>query len=769
MHAFDSSRLPFRLATVLLTGSALVSSLPAMAAAGEMAEAAVAAPGQLDEITVTAQRRVENSQDVPLAIKSVDADALAQTGYTDFTDIQYMVPGVQYDPTQGAAFQIRGVGSRSFDFSNAKSVSVVVDGVVMDGQRANGLIGITDMERIDVLMGPQGTLFGKNATSGVISVTTRKPELGVTSLSASGSYGEHDERILNATLNVPLGRDVALRVSGFDQAQDGFGRNVTLDRTIGSTHEYGGRARLLVDAGPDLEFIARADFARHWDSSVRTPAGNQPENVAQMLAALGVFPDGRSADTADGSFGEITTREYGGSLEVNLGLGDHQLKSITAYRETAYDNSTPVNLLPLDQYAYVPFNLGELDTNKFSQEFQLASPTGGFVEYVVGAFYNKLNAQQTQLQWATLGAPVYDASGAPVAPLLYAITGAAGVADANTSLFDSTNETAAAFGQVTLNFTDRFNLALGGRYTHDWNSQSLDFIWLDPEPITGYNPTFVGTSPAPVYPDGKVTGGNFSYRIAPTFHVSDDVMLYATYSTGYKPAGIAFVGNDYSPYRKETVKAWEAGIKSEWWDRRLRVNLDVFLSNFKDFQTTILTTIPDGQGGELQATTIGNAGALRTKGVEGVIALVPVPGLTLNGSFTYTDGEFTDYVYNETTDYTGTALTNSPKFSSMVSADYEHTFASGLGARAHVDYAWRSEYWTVTGQPDYSHVDGYGLVNARVTFTLPDSNIRFGAYARNLFDTYYSTGFQNYGAVGMLHYTSPSSRRTLGGFIAADF
>ena len=176
MHAFDSTRLPLRLATVLLTGSALVSSLPAMAAAGELAEDAEAAPGQLHEITVTAQRRVENSQDVPLAIKSVDADALAQTGYTDFTDIQYMVPGVQYDPTQGAAFQIRGVGSRSFDFSNAKSVSVVVDGVVMDGQRANGLNQPFSCLNVDT-----GITVGKGSF-GCIAHDDSRVSMGKTSL-----------------------------------------------------------------------------------------------------------------------------------------------------------------------------------------------------------------------------------------------------------------------------------------------------------------------------------------------------------------------------------------------------------------------------------------------------------------------------------------------------------------------------------------------------------------------------------------------------------
>lgn len=761
MFGYKTKRSLLLLSTMLVGGT-----LPLGMGIAHAQEAAAAGEA-LPEIVVTAERRSESSQKVPLAIQSISGETLAKTGYTSVTDLQYTMPGVQYDPTQGAAFQIRGVGSTSFDFSNAKSVSVVVDDVVMDGQRANGLTGLVDIERVDVLMGPQGTLFGKNATSGVIAVTTGKPKIGDLSVRASASFGEHDERILNGTVNIPLGPIAALRVSGFDQAFDGFGRNVTLNRLVGSQHEYGGRAKLYLEPSDSFNLMLSGDYAYHWDSSVRTPVSGQPANVTAILNSLGVYPGPESADTADSSFGEITTEEWGTSLRVNAKLGDLDLTSISAYRRTRYDNATPANLTPTDQYAYIPFNNGYLDTEKVSQEIHLASPTGGFVEWLVGGFYNDLKARQTQLQWGTLGAPLYDANGVPRSTL-YALTGAIGV-DANASLFNAENETMAAFGQLKFNFTPRLSLTLGGRYTHDNNSQSLDFITVDPLPIAGYTPTFVGSSAAPAIDFGRVKGDNFSYRIAPQFQVSDNVMLYASYSTGYKPAGIAFVGNKYAPYKDETVKAWEAGIKSEWFGRRLRLNLDIFRSDFKDFQATILTKIPDGAGGLLDATVIGNAGGLRTQGVEGNVAVQPLRGLTLSGALTYTDAKFTDYVYNTTTDYTGSRLTNSPKWAGTAAIDYETEFGSGFGVRAHADYAYRSEYWTVVGQPDYSNVPGYGLVNGRLTFSLPSKTVEFGVYARNLFDKYFSTGWQQYGALGLLHYTSPNARRTVGGFVNVSF
>ncbi|WP_395397440.1 TonB-dependent receptor [Novosphingobium sp. BL-8A] len=761
MSAFPRKRSIHLLSTILAGAVA-----PCWAIAAH-AEEAPASDDALPEITVTAERRAESSQKVPLAIQSIDGEALAKTGYTSVTDLQYTMPGVQYDPTQGAAFQIRGVGSTSFDFSNAKSVSVVVDDVVMDGQRANGLTGMVDIERVDVLMGPQGTLFGKNATSGVIAVTTTKPKLGEWSLRGSASFGEHNERILNGTVNVPLGPIAALRVSGFDQAFDGFGRNVTLDRKVGSQHEYGGRARLYLEPSDSFNLTASADYAHHWDSSVRTPVSGQSAEVTAILNGLGVYPGPKSADTADSSFGQIKTVEWGASLRASAKIGDHELTSITAYRVTGYDNWTPADLTPTDQFAYIPFNLGQLDTDKFSQELHFASPTGGFVEYLVGAFYNRLHARQTQLQWSTGGKPLYDANGTPL-PTLIALTGAIGQ-DGNASLFDAVNETMAAFGQLKFNFTPRLSLTLGGRYTHDNNSQSIDYVTIDPVKIAGYTPNFVASSAAPAFDFGRVKGDNFSFRIAPTYQVADNVMLYATYSTGYKPAGIAFVGNKYAPYEDETVKAWEAGVKSEWFGRRLRFNLDVFRSDFKDFQATILTQIPDGAGGTINATVIGNAGGLRTQGVEGNLVVQPMRGLQLSGAVTYTDAKFTDYVYNATTNYTGSRLTNSPEWSGTAAIDYDHEFASGLGFRAHADYAYRSEYWTVVGQPDYSHVPGYGLVNTRVSVTLPNRPIEVGVYARNLFDKYFSTGWQQYGVLGLLHYTSPNARRTIGGFVNFSF
>jgi iron complex outermembrane receptor protein len=763
------------------------------------------APGKdagLADIVVTAQRRQEKAQSVPISITSVSAEQFEKTGYIGLTDLQYVVPGVQYNPTQGAAFQIRGVGSSSFDLSNAKSVNVVVDDVVMDNQRDNGMIGLTDIARIDVLMGPQGTLFGKNSTSGVISVTTNNPELGKLSGNFYGSYGERNDHIVNGTINLPINDTLALRVSAFQQGQDGVGRYVVLNRNLNRVYEYGGRAKLLWKPTEKLELVLAGEYTRHYDTSVRTPVGGPAGTsfapsaaLTAQMASYGVVASETNTDSADNHLGSITMVNKGGSLHASYALGDHVLTSITAYRETSYINDTPADLVPDTVNSYFPFNLGKLYSNKFSEEVHLASPTGRFFEYLVGGFYNKLNATQSQVQWGTAGTgPIYNANGVGT-PVLSANTGAndpvTGKLLGNTVRFNSYNETAAVFGQTKFTFSPRLSLTLGGRYNYDWNGQTIGYFNTDPVPLAGYSPTFTATGTAPTadFRSGRKNAGHFTFRIAPQFTITPDVMLYATYSTGYKPGGIAYVGNKYDPYNAETVKSWEAGIKSEFFNRRVRLNFDLYTSSYTNFQATILTPVSTGVGGFILASAIGNAQGLRSRGFESSLTVRPTRDFTVGGAVTYTDAKFTDYVASPTANYTGTRLTNAPEWSFTINGDYGTEISSDLKVKAHIDYAYRSSTQTVTGallgnwtapavknadgtttpNASYSFIPAYGLVNTRISIGKINDTVELGVYARNLFNTYFSTGYQIYGNLGLLHYTTPDAYRTVGAYLKYKF
>jgi iron complex outermembrane receptor protein len=207
-------------------------------------------------------------------------------------------------------------------------------------------------------------------------------------------------------------------------------------------------------------------------------------------------------------------------------------------------------------------------------------------------------------------------------------------------------------------------------------------------------------------------------------------MLYATYSTGYKPGGVAFVGNKYDPYNPESVSSWEIGEKGEFFNHRLRVNFDVFSSKYTNFQATILTPVSTGVGGFILASAIGNAPGLRSRGIEAQVAFKPTHSLSLSGAVTFTDAKFTSYVASSNANYTGTRLTNAPRWMSTIAADYNAPINDKTDLKAHLEYVYRSDLQTVTGailgditapavtnadgtktpNASYSYVPGYGLV-----------------------------------------------------------
>ena len=728
----------------------------------------------LETIEVTAEYRKEDQQNVPISITTVTGKALENSGYQSITDLQYLVPGVQYDPTQGSNFLARGVGLQSYDFSFEKSVSVVVDDVVMDAQRDNGLIGLEDIDRVDVLLGPQGTLYGKNATSGVISVTTNAPVLNEWSAKAYTSYGERDDHTVNGTLNAPIGNDSALRISAFNQGQDGYGKYTTLDELLGTVREYGARAKFLYQPSDIFDVTIAGDWEHHFDTSIRTAAGGtgtgstfSPGASATVTAeeiALGVNPGPKNVNTADSEAGSIRYDDWGTSIRAHLMVGDDTLTSISAYRGTTFVNAAPVDLVPINLFADSTYSVGSLNSSKLSQELRWASPTGQFVEYVAGLFYNDLNANQYQYQWGPYppGASFVQANGKPVT-VLYDFSGANG-SSGDEQYFNSHNVTMAEFGQVKFNFTDELTLTLGGRYSNDRNKQSLGYVNLPTAPITGTTDTFITSNKIPVFPIGSSDGHVATYRVAPEYKISDNAMVYASYSTGNKPGGLSLNGNLFDPYRPETVVDYEVGEKSEFFDHRVRVNVDLYHEQYKNYQTQTLTSVPTGPTSSILESAIGNAGGLRSEGVEGSVAVKATQALTLSGNVAYNHAYFTNYIESATNNYTGSLAPNAPAWMATVGADYKTQLLPDLSMLAHADYDYRTKVWTILDDPSYSLIKAYGLLNARISFRPDDSGFEFGVYGRNLANTFFLTGFQAYNVAGLLHFTTPDAFRTVGVF-----
>jgi iron complex outermembrane receptor protein len=746
---------PKHLGALLLASAALSGASSVQAFAADTA--AAANDTSLEPIVVTAQRRAERLQDVPISITSVSAQKLEQSNFRSITDLPYLVPGVQFETTNGTAFNIRGVGSSSWDFSNEKSVSLVVDDVVMDAQRDNGLIGLADIQQIDVLMGPQGTLFGKNATSGVIAVTTVKPVLGQYAVKGDAAYGERADRTTNLTVNIPVGDKIALRVSGFAQGQEGYGRYTVLNQSLNAYKEHGYRARLLFAPNDRIELIYAADYARHWDNNNRTTVGGGSAFFTNLQIVNGVTPSLRNDSNADSKMGVLKNTNWGQTLKGQFQIGRDTLTSVSSYRDTRMFGAGPGDFTPVDKWAFVPFNQGTVKTWKFSQELRWASPTGGFFEYLAGLYYNRLSQDATQAQWATFGAPL------PVSNIT-TTTGVRGN-PGNAQRFRTTNITQAAFGQLKFNLSDKLSLSAGARYTKNDNSQTESFFYIDPMEALGLPLTFTPSGNPPSQPYGQVKGDNFSYRLAAQYRLNSDVMAYVSYATGYKPGGTAFVGNNYSPYRDETVKSVEAGIKSELFDRRVRLNASVFNSEFTDFQTSLLTFVP---GNPVAVIATGNAGGLRSRGFETTFAWRATEGLTLSGGVTYADAVFTDFRYNATTNYAGTSLTNAPKWQGSLSANYGRQIGA-YRLKASLDYAYRTRAWSAVGQAANTELPGYGIANGRISVTPENGDVEVGLYGRNLLDKYFSTAFEQYSTMSLTHRVSREAHRTVGIFAKYAF
>lgn len=737
----------------LLSSVAVIGLLSAGPGYAQQAQkTAKSTPGDtatLAEIVVTAQHRKENLQDVPIAISVVSGAALDKTGFKQVTDLQYLVPSLQYDPNNGGAFQIRGVGSESYDYSAEQSVSMVVDDVVIDAQRDPGITGLNDVDRFEVLRGPQGTLFGKNATSGVISITTNNPVLNEWSGDAGATYGERNDHKLNLTLNVPLNQSMAFRITGFAEGQDGYGKYTVAKKPMGSFREAGARAKLMYKPTDQLRVLFEADYASHVDNQAETLASAVP-SIATASTVLGAPPGPNNFNTATPNPWTTENSSWGASLNISYHLGDQTLTSITAYRGTATSLTNNVDEAPTS--LFLPVNQGGIRTNKFSQELRLASPTGQLFEYVVGLYYNRLALFSTSLQWGTLGQPAFPG-------VLLSTTGNAGTTN-NEDEYNTVNESKALYGQTKVNFSDSFHVIVGGRYTMDNNSQSLTFIKAPTAPYFLVIPIFAQLPPS----QGTASTSNLSYRIAPEYKIAPHVLAYFTYSTGYKGPGVAFISNKFDPYKAETVKSYEVGIKSELMDRRLRLNLDAFDEKFTNFQAQTLVQPPVG----LPFFAIGNAGGLRSRGFEVDANLLIVQDLSVSEGLSYTLAKFTDYVDGPTV-YTRDRLTNAPQWTTNTTISYDPLIGDGYRLHASASYAWRSNVFTVIGQP-YSVVRGFGLLNARIGVESGSGKAwQLGVYARNLLDQHFQALFTSTPGLGILQETSPEAFRTVGVFANYKF
>jgi len=658
----------------------IASILGCSAAAATTPAHAQASTAALEEIVVTAQRRESNLQDVPVAVSAFSGEALAAAGVTRIENLANAVPNVFINTgtsIRATIISVRGISSNPNNPGVDPAVGVFVDGVYM-GRPTTINSGLYDLERIEFLRGPQGTLYGKNTIAGAINFITRMPDDELAGEVHLG-YGNYDNLTAYAAVSGPLGTErLTARLSGNYQSRGGYLDNIYTRTDLDDADEAGGRLALAFAATDDLKVVLHADMSRN-----RTHAGGQ--DVLDNGAFTGApFAD---ADPYDRKVAydrdNVGDRDQSGvSLHVDWNTAVGRFASITAYREFEWTNMGDNDLTVLNMLST---GISE-DQQQFSQEFRLVSQSGGPFEYVAGLYYEDqtLDTVSRAIVGPDLG--VYPDE--VIADIF---------ADVESSGW-------AAYAQGTYKFTDQWSVSAGLRYSDEdkdvRHSQTGDpfQVLLPTYPVSKHSRSDSETSPS----------ASLNWR------PNENIMAYLSYAHGFKAGGFNVFSmsptND-AAYEPELVDSYEIGVKTTLLDGRARLNVAVYTLDYEDLQVNQLVLV-DG----LPQYQTSNAATAESRGVEVEYQMQVTDALLLNASYGYIDANF-DSFRNATAqgdDYSGNVLPLAADNTVNVSLQYDGDVGEGLALQARIEGNWRDDvYFDVDNNPRATQ-DAYATLDARV-------------------------------------------------------
>ena len=764
------------------------ASMPAMA--DEAATpAASAAPA---DIVVTASRRAERLQDVPLAVTTLSSQQIATGGFQRLTDLQFQLPSLQFgESPNDSGFRLRGVGSAGgFSSSSEQNVGTVVDNVVIPF--GNPMASLGDVERVEALEGPQGTQFGKNASSGVVNITTAKPRFDAVSGKAFVSYGSLNEVNANALLNLPTSKDSALAVYGFFRRNDGYVYNTTLNTMWGGEKSYGGRAKFLWEPSDDLSIYLIGDYSHTEDRGPgqlwtlnALPSFADPLMAARFgpVLAAGIKPGFNNTETAQHTDGNTSEDDFGVSLEINKKLGTLNLTSITAYRglvqgATQYGiDGTSVPVFQAEPNAQHQHFL--------SEELRLSTPTGSKLEVIGGVYASRRKAgdpgdyNAAQLQPA---APFPFTAPSPPFPPNTVFPGFIVDISAGRATTQTRSDSLAGFFDGKYHLTDQLSLLGGFRYQYDWVNSSFSST-IDPNyvPLSVVNGDFVVPYSTQPLATGSTAKGGWSGKIGLEYKIDRDVMLYGTVSRGYLGPTVTFSGltGTRSNVNPQTVRDITLGIKSQLFNRAVTFNADVFFDNYKNLQTSVFN------GVEFLTE---NAGGFHASGFEFDAAWRVVKAFQLHGGLTYSATKFTDYVtacpnvvaagyscysVNGTSliQAAGQPLSGAPKVSASAGADIKLPINDEVNFDWSANIYYRSRVNYEVANP-LSTQPGYYTIGLNAGIGSADGRWRVGAFARNLLNKHFVAAviglpFSDPG--GEVNWLTREGQRTVGASLQYHF
>lgn len=743
-------RLPLAL---LLAGSASWThsyAAEAETSAPVPAGKASASGSQLETVTVTTRRREESSQDVPTPMSVVSGQNLETQRVYRIQDLQQLVPSVNvaYMHARQSSVSIRGLGNNPASDGLEGSVGLYIDNVYL-GRPGMAVFDLMDIEQLEVLRGPQGTLFGKNTTAGVINISTRAPSF-TPERSIETSVGEDGYFQTKGTISGPLNDELAGRFSAYRTRSDGDIKNEYNGHDLNGGSREGFRAQLLFKPNEDFNLRWIGDYNEE-DSSAGTrvlyntgPTINGVNLYSARAAAAGAtLVNGSHRKVNLDSDQHVTVHQGGTSVEANWSLpSDFTLTSISSYR---FWNFTPKN----DDGLNVPasYNAGvSVEDKQYSQEFRLASPKGEFFDYVVGAYYFGSDLDNKSFAYYGPQADVWN--GTPAGAL--ANVGSVGNGHIKTDSF-------ALFAQGTWHLSERLDFTAGVRGTYEEKS-----AWVTRDAPVGGAAVAGAAAAARRGRAGAYDSGDLNqYSSSPSgllnlsYRITDDVLGYATVSHGEKSGGVNLAvgsaptaGADSLLIGTERANNAELGFKSTLWDHRLQLNANVFWTQVNAYQT-------NAYDAENRVQYLTNAGSVRSRGVEFESTLIPLRGLTLNVNGSFNDVSYLSYKdapcppeisqapgAPASCDLSGHQVVGASKWIGNANGEYKWNLDNGFEPYVTASYAFRSKAVGTVEDSDYGQIPSYAVVNLstglRGDFNQGQWDVSL--WVKNAFDkTYYTT------------------------------
>lgn len=732
---------------------------------------------------MTARKREERLQDVPISITAFSSEDLTQRNVTRFSDVANYTPNLNINSGSGTytspstpTIFIRGVGQGDPSISADPGVALYVDGVY--AARALGAVmDLPDVQSVQVLRGPQGDLFGKNAVGGALVIETTRPGDTFKGM-ADFTYGSYNLIKLRGMVAGPLSETVGVKLAASYSDQDGFGDLRPFPAlgvagkkgAFGAREDFSLRGGLQFKAGDSTTIYVQGDYSKTngsnnvsqvqfvpptgalvavWNGLVGNPATGGTPWGPNVLSNLKFDSYASGPNRAD-------QRVYGASVTIDSDLGGVDVKSITAYRNSKVGVGRDSDGSPL---AFL-FQTSDILQKQFTQELQFSGKAfDDKLEWFVGGFYLWERAEQRDNLYTLPGVypalralpgaffPAAPAPGGIVPPGFTACApGTPGVPPGVTflcagglnnpanfnfdfgqiALANQKTESYAGFGQFIYHFNDKLSATFGIRYTYEKKALGVQSTRIESGLVS---------FPFQLVQDswGQVTG-----RFGLDYKVNEDVLVYALASRGFKSGGFngrPRLPSEFTSFNPETLNSYELGVKATFADGKLRTNLAVFRSDYKDLQLSRAISLPNGAPSLL----VENAGSFRLTGIEFDAEARPVDGLVLSLGLGYVDDKLVSLAPGIRTPATPNALNRlpkMPKFTANVGVQYSIPVNDGVELTPRVDYVYRSKVYHETSNFEGTAQKGFGLVNARLTLTLPDG-VSVGVYGTNLTDERY--------------------------------